>query len=205
VTRQPDAPRHIVASTGDADTVLRRLTRDGWTVREGFALPDPAWDVTGIRLVLHGRVTDTDSLQLAVLAAARGAGIVAVTDAESPIGRALVGDLARLGPVTRGPVTRGPSTYGPSTHGAGTHQGAGAHPDDGAEPGANHSTVADLVPEQRALLERLAGGDTIAAAAAAEFLSLRTANRRIAEARALFGVRTTREAVLAYLRQRSNE
>jgi hypothetical protein len=62
--------------------------------------------------------------------------------------------------------------------------------------------VAELVPEQRALLDRLAAGDTIAAAAAAEFLSLRTANRRIAEARALFGVRTTREAVLAYLRQR---
>jgi hypothetical protein len=190
VTRQPDAPRHVVATTGDADVVLRRLIRDGWTVREGFALPDPAWDVTGTHLVLHGRVTDPDSLQLAVLAAARGAGIVAVTDAESPIGRALVGDLTRLGTVTRGLAA---------------HPGAGARPDDGADPGANHSTVADLVPEQRALLERLAGGDTIAAAAAAEFLSLRTANRRIAEARALFGVRTTREAVLAYLRQRNNE
>jgi hypothetical protein len=196
VTRQPDAPRHVVATAGDADTVLRRLIRDGWTVREGFALPDPAWDVTGIRLVLHGRVTDTDSLQLAVLAAARGAGIVAVTDAESPVGRALVGDLARLGPVTRGAK---------SHPGTGTHQGAAAHPDAGADPGTNHSTVADLVPEQRALLERLAGGDTIAAAAAAEFLSLRTANRRIAEARTLFGVRTTREAVLAYLRQRNNQ
>ena len=57
-------------------------------------------------------------------------------------------------------------------------------------------------PEQRALLERLANGETIAAAAAAEFLSLRTANRRIAQAREALGVRTTREAVLAYLRQR---
>jgi hypothetical protein len=178
VTRQPDAPRHVVASTGDAETVLRRLIRDGWTVREGFALPDPAWDVTGTGLVLHGRITDADSLQLAVLAAARGAGIVAVCDPESAIGRALVDDLARLGPV---------------------HQGVGA------EGGSNNSAVADLVPEQRALLDRLAAGDTIAAAAAAEFLSLRTANRRIAEARALFGVRTTREAVLAYLRQRHNE
>ena len=59
-----------------------------------------------------------------------------------------------------------------------------------------------LLPEQRALLERLANGETIAAAAAAEFLSLRTANRRIAQAREALGVRTTREAVLAYLRQR---
>lgn len=176
MTRQPDAPRHVVATPGDADTVLRRLVRDGWVTRDGFALPDPAWDVTGSRLVLHGRITDPDTLQLAVLAAARGAGVVAVCDAESPLGRALLDDLARLGPVTQGP----------------------------AEP-ANDTAVTDLVPEQRALLDRLAAGDTIAAAAAAEFLSLRTANRRIAEARALFGVRTTREAVLAYLRQRGNQ
>jgi DNA-binding NarL/FixJ family response regulator len=176
VTRQPDAPRHVVATAADADTVLRRLARDGWTLRPGFALPDPAWDVTGARLVLHGRVTDQDTLQLAVLAAARGAGIVAICDSDSPIGRALLDDLARLGPI---------------------HHGAA-----GNDAG---DAVADLVPEQRALLDRLASGDTIAAAAAAEFLSLRTANRRIAEARALFGVRTTREAVLAYLRQRRNE
>ncbi|MEV6490559.1 LuxR family transcriptional regulator, partial [Actinoplanes sp. NPDC051633] len=85
--------------------------------------------------------------------------------------------LARLGPVQHGPG-------GPE------------------EPG---DALADLVPEQRALLDRLAAGDTIAAAAAAEYLSLRTANRRIAEARAIFGVRTTREAVLAYLRQRTQK
>jgi hypothetical protein len=112
---------------------------------------------------------------LAVLAAARGAGIVAICDAEAPLGRALVDDLSRLGTVWQGPQT---------------------------DPADSGAAVADLVPEQRALLDRLAAGDTIAAAAAAEFLSLRTANRRIAEARALFGVRTTREAVLAYLRQR---
>ncbi|WP_250037568.1 LuxR family transcriptional regulator [Paractinoplanes maris] len=174
MTRQPDAPRHVVANHGDADTVLRRLTRDGWVARDGFALPDPAWDVTGSRLVLHGRVGDPDTLQLAVLAAARGAGIVAICDFESALGRALVDDLARLGPVNQGLT----------------------------EPVGGDTAVTDLVPEQRALLDRLAAGDTIAAAAAAEFLSLRTANRRIAEARALFGVRTTREAVLAYLRQR---
>lgn len=172
MTRQPDAPRHVVATGSDADVVLRRLARDGWALRDGFALPDPTWDVTGAKLVLHGRISDPDTLQLAVLAAARGAGIVAVCDPETPIGRALVDDLARLGAV---------------------HHGVEAD---------NGDTVADLVPEQRALLDRLAAGDTIAAAAAAEYLSLRTANRRIAEARALFGVRTTREAVLAYLRQR---
>ncbi|MFI5930555.1 LuxR family transcriptional regulator [Actinoplanes sp. NPDC051494] len=181
MNRQTDAPRHVVASIPDADTVVRRLHRDGWTVREGFALPDPAWDVTVDKLVLHGRVGDPDTLRLVILAAARGAGVVAVCDAESPIGRALVDDLGRLGAVQLG---TGP-VEAPLP--AGAQDGPAA---------------VQLVPEQRALLDRLAAGDTIAAAAAAEFLSLRTANRRIAEARALFGVRTTREAVLAYLRQR---
>jgi hypothetical protein len=191
VTRQPDAPRHVVATPADADSVLRRLARDGWTPRDGFALLDPAWDVTGARLVLHGRIGDQQTLQLAVLAAARGAGVVAICDPGSPLGRALVDDLNRLGPVLLGPIPHGPAQHPPGRHAAG---------DTGS---ADH--VADLVPEQRALLDRLAAGDTIAAAAAAEFLSLRTANRRIAEARALFGVRTTREAVLAYLRQRTGE
>ena len=55
MTRPPDAPRHVVPSPGDADSLLRRLARDGWVAREGFALPDPGWDVTGSRLILHGR------------------------------------------------------------------------------------------------------------------------------------------------------
>lgn len=181
MTPQTDAPRHVVTTTSDADTVLRRLTRDGWSVREGFALPDPAWDVSGDRLVLHGRIGDHDTLQLAVLAAARGAGIVAVCDPTTAVGRALIDDLSRVGPVQTGAAPP-------------------VHPAAPATAGDTAPAVA-LVAEQRALLDRLAAGDTIAAAAAAEFLSLRTANRRIAEARALFGVRTTREAVLAYLRQ----
>jgi DNA-binding NarL/FixJ family response regulator len=76
----------------------------------------------------------------------------------------------------------------------------GGPADAGAAGGAQLGP--QLAPEQRALLERLANGETIAAAAQSEFLSLRTANRRIAEARDVLGVRTTREAVLAYLRMR---
>lgn len=55
-----------------------------------------------------------------------------------------------------------------------------------------------LTPMEKALLERLASGATIAAAATAEFLSLRTANRRIAELRRRAGVGTTRELVVLY-------
>jgi hypothetical protein len=167
-------PRYVVGNAAEATGALRRLARAGWHTREGFALPDPAWDVTAQRLVLYGRVGDEDTAELAVHAAARGAGVVVIADPDTLLGRTLLADLGRLGPVTR---------------------------DADAEVAAvNNGPI--LLPEQRALLERLANGETIAAAAAAEYLSLRTANRRIAQARQVLGVRTTREAVLAFLRQR---
>ncbi len=55
-----------------------------------------------------------------------------------------------------------------------------------------------LTREQCALLTRLAAGESVAAAAEAEFLSLRTANRRLAQARDRLGVETTGEAIQAY-------
>ncbi|MFC6021166.1 LuxR family transcriptional regulator [Plantactinospora solaniradicis] len=171
-----DPPRYVVPSATDATSVLRRLARDGWLTREGFAVAEPSWDLATAKLVLFGRVPDTETVRLAVLAAARGAGVVAIVDPTGEIGRALVDDLSRLGPVYQ-------------------------DPDDEPETD-DESALSRLIPEQRALLERLADGETIAAAAAAEFLSLRTANRRIAQAREALGVRTTREAVLAYVRQR---
>jgi hypothetical protein len=178
---RPAPPRYVVATGTDATAVLRRLARAGWQTREGFALTEPAWDVGEHRLVLFGRVSDVDGVRLAVLAAARGAGLVAIADAASDLGRTLLADLGRIGPVLRDPD-------------------ADPEPNDAAT-GGDHSGL-PLTPEQVALLERLANGETIAAAAAAEFLSLRTANRRIAHARDALGVRTTREAVLAYLRYR---
>jgi hypothetical protein len=172
-------PRYVVPTSTEAISALRRLTRAGWRTREGFALAEPSWDVTTKRLVLYGRVGDLDTAELAVHAAARGAGVVAIADITSEVGRALLADLGRLGPVFRDPEVDV----------------------DGAEA-AGRPEAPGLLPEQRALLERLANGETIAAAAAAEYLSLRTANRRIAQARQAMGVRTTREAVLAFLRQR---
>jgi hypothetical protein len=178
-----DPPRYVVSSAPDAASVLRRLARAGWSTREGFALTEAAWDLTGARMVRYGRVADLEAVRLAVLAAARGAGVVAIADAGGEVGRALLADLSRLGPVYRDPE---------------------ADPAAAGSPG-RPPIGRRLVPEQRALLERLANGETIAAAAAAEFLSLRTANRRIAQAREALGVRTTREAVLAYLRQRGGD
>src|SRR5688572_19516707 len=103
MTGVPTAPRFIVDGGAEATSVLRRLARAGWTTREGFALPETAWDVSEVRLVLFGRVNDADTAELAVLAAARGAGIVAMADPGTDVGRALLADLARIGPVSTDP------------------------------------------------------------------------------------------------------
>jgi hypothetical protein len=77
---------------------------------------------------------------------------------------------------------------------------------DAAPTGEGHQpdrcAPAHLAPDQRALVDRLASGDTIAVAAQAEFLPLPTANRRIAQARQVLDARSTREAVLVYRRLR---
>jgi DNA-binding NarL/FixJ family response regulator len=62
--------------------------------------------------------------------------------------------------------------------------------------------VRQLSTVQKSLLERLVEGATIATAAASEYLSLRTANRRISELREQLGVATTRELVAVYRRDR---
>lgn len=164
-------PQYLLPTKTAAAKALRKLTNEGWTSREGFALPEKNWDISQDQLVLHGPVTDHHTAQLALLAATRGAAVIIITDPTSELGQAIQADLARIGPVLLTPT---------------------------AQPTNPHQSP--LIPEQQALLSRLAAGETIAAAAAAEYLSLRTANRRIAEARETLGVRTTREAVLAYLR-----
>lgn len=166
-------PCYVLTSISQSAALARRLGRDGWDVHEGFALPDEPWDVSRNRMLLVGLVDDATAAADAVLAAARGAAVIATVEDGSEVAALLVADLSRIGTVTRT-----------------------------AEPEPDTGGFAALTAEQCALLERLATGDSIAAAADAEFLSLRTANRRIAQARAILGVRTTRQAVVEYVRLR---
>lgn len=62
-----------------------------------------------------------------------------------------------------------------------------------------------LTQEQRELLDLLAAGASIASAAASRYISLRTANRRIAEARKALGAASTSEAVVAYSKLRDQQ
>jgi hypothetical protein len=176
-------PRYVVGTAAEATRILHRLSRTGWHPRAGFGLP-PAGSPIAMHLVLYGRVTTLSLAAAATTAATRGVGIVAIADAAAPACRTLVTALESLGPVYR------------------TEHGADGSMSELVPVAADGHVLANLLPEQRALLGRLANGETIATAAAAEYLSLRTANRRIAQARASLGVRTTREAVLVFLRQR---
>lgn len=56
-----------------------------------------------------------------------------------------------------------------------------------------------LTTDERLLLDLLADGKTLGAAAAGLHLSRRTADRRLASARRKFGVATTAEVVVAYV------
>jgi DNA-binding NarL/FixJ family response regulator len=62
-----------------------------------------------------------------------------------------------------------------------------------------------LSQEQCELLDLLAAGASIAAAAASRYISLRTANRRIADARKALGAASTSEAVVAYSKLRDQQ
>lgn len=177
-------PLYVLRSAADLAAVVRGLASAGWAVRSGLSVPDEPWDLTASRTVVTGAITDDIAAAAAVLAAARGAGLAALADPDTPAGQALVADLARIGPVQRAPAPVDGLRSAPAT------------------PAANGDGL-PLTDEQRALLDRLAAGDSIAAAALAEFLSLRTANRRIAAAREALGVPTTRQAVVEYVRLRA--
>jgi len=182
-------PRYMVGTAAEATRILHRLSRTGWHPRAGFGVP-PAGTSMPSHLVLYGRVATLAASAAAANAAGRGVGLVVIADPATPPGRALLAALEVLGPVYR------------TEH---AHENAADLATVAPINGDGHHTLASLLPEQRALLNRLANGETIATAAAAEYLSLRTANRRIAQARAQLGVRTTREAVLVFLRQRRAE
>lgn len=72
-------------------------------------------------------------------------------------------------------------------------------------PSLDEPAEMPLSKEQRDLLDLLAAGASIASAAASRYISLRTANRRIAEARKALGAASTSEAVVAYAKLRDQQ
>lgn len=175
----PDrTPPPYVALPPESDLptmAAREAASGGWRLHNGFELPDEPWDVGSRRVLVVGRVDDESAAQAALLCAVRGAGLVVTLDHGAAWAAAFLADLARL------------------------------RPNDALPGGSGNRDDVPLSDEQRALLDLLAEGHSIAQAARRLYLSLRTANRRVAEARSALGVATTREAVLAYARLRERE
>lgn len=150
------------------DALLSDLRAKGWGVRRGWSLPSATWSAARLRVVCVGALRTPADADAALLAAARGAGVVAFADAERQLVERFYEDLSRFGRVD---VRR-------------------------------HRPRADPLPrlskDQRRLLELLAGGLSVGAAADALFISRRTADRRLAAARATLGVGTTAEAVIVW-------
>jgi DNA-binding NarL/FixJ family response regulator len=157
-------PLIVAESASAAGTAVAALRRDGWTPVSADGLPAQPWDLTARRLLVTCRVERARECSAALLAAARGAGVVAVSAAGSTELAMFYDELSRLGRVTFA-----------------------------ADP-----TEPTLTPEQRRLLELLAEGETLRGAARRLSLSRRTAHRRLADARAVLGVGSTVEAVLAF-------
>ncbi len=172
-------PRLVLETAAELAGAVQELRAGGWRVRAGFALPDEPWELTGTGLVLAGEVTGSAQAEAALLAAVRGAGLAVRVDRGEPWAGTFLADLARL-----------------------TAPDAPDAADAPGSPPAGPLPEGPLTPEQRQILDLLAEGASIAQAARRLFLSLRTANRRVAAAREALGVTSTREAVLAYVRLR---
>ena len=80
------------------DAAARELELERWTLRTGWHLPERPWDVTGMRLVCVGAISRIEDATAALLAAARGAGLLVTDEAAPDVTARLFEDLRRLGP-----------------------------------------------------------------------------------------------------------
>jgi hypothetical protein len=92
------APRWVTDRAAPPAAEVDRLAGDGWRVEAGFALPGEPWDLTDRRWARSGTVESDDDLAAAVLAAARGVGVLVGCPDDQRRER-LVDDLRRIGPV----------------------------------------------------------------------------------------------------------
>lgn len=168
-------PHRVLPPDADLAAAAADAVRRGWLVHQGFVPPAEPWDLAPRRMVAVGAVGSAGAARAALLCAVRGTGLLVIVDRAQPWAAAFLADLSRLAAAPAGPRP---------------------------EPGRAAVPDLPLSSEQREMLDLLAGGRSIAQAATDLFVSLRTANRRVAEAREALGVGTTREAVLAYVRAR---
>ena len=167
----------IVADPDEAERWLREAVADGRQQRPLDELPAEPWDLSDRRWVTTARPIDVDGIGRAVEVVLRGVAVAIVAPSDPEVAELLSDELGRvLGPAATTPPSS-PSRAVPSR-----------------QPAAM-----GLAPETLELLAVLGGGASIAEAAAAVHVSLRTAERRIAAARRTLGVSSTAEVVVAVM------
>jgi DNA-binding NarL/FixJ family response regulator len=156
-------PLIIVEHASERRTWMERiLTTTGWTIRRGW---DPGPALTAERVIHVGRIAGADDAAAALLAAGRGAGILALTDGRWRHVDRFAEDLGRFGSVRVVDADR------------------------------DEDRASALDEEQWRLLALLGAGSSVTHAARALHMSRRTAERRLAAARVTLRVRTTAAAV----------
>lgn len=170
------APVVVLDATANVVEAARRLRKGGHRVQDGLTLPEEPFDLAEERLLCAATIVTADDALRALVAAGRGAGLILAIDAslEAADVELFIRDLEKLGPVRREPAGPG----GPPSSSSGVT-----------------GRIGSLTADQRQLLGALAGGASIPVAARELFISVRTAERRVGEARKVLGVRTTAEAV----------
>jgi DNA-binding CsgD family transcriptional regulator len=94
--------RPLIVATGArvAAAACSEAARQGYSIERGWLLPGSPWDLSVKRLVCSGRISSAHEASAALMAAARGAGIVAeVAGGELARFDGFVHDLRRLGEV----------------------------------------------------------------------------------------------------------
>lgn len=153
-----------------ADALATWSPPGGWVRREGFELPARPWDLRDRCWVCVGSVADGEEAAAALGAGVRGTGLALAVELGGTARLRFLEDLAKL------------------------HPGADASLRPPAAPTGPGPADLGLSELERRLLELVARGSTLSAAATETHVSRRTAHRAMARARTLLGATTTAAA-----------
>jgi DNA-binding NarL/FixJ family response regulator len=93
--------RPLILASDDQtfETTIDEISSIGWDIRRDWRIHERDWSIADARVVCCGRVTTFDDVSAALLAAVRGAGVVARVDAGAEATHRLRDELGSLGPI----------------------------------------------------------------------------------------------------------
>ena len=171
--------RFSLVDSSELRPAFERIRDAGGAVQTNLQLPVVPWSLVAADLTCVATVSGPGDAAEAIVAALRGVSLVLFVGHDASwAGRVdFLEDLDRL----RSIAPDGPSSA----------------------PAALLAPMPEIGPDQGDILELLAEGLSLPEAAGRLFLSLRTTERRLSAAKRLLGVRSTAEAVVAFVAGRN--